>query len=44
MYADVDVKTAIAKGEVPGPAHASSYAREWTPTGMYPLLGYSWGV
>jgi imidazolonepropionase-like amidohydrolase len=41
MYADVDVKTAIANGEVPGP-HMQVATRAMTPTGMYPLLGYSW--
>ena len=41
MYADVDVKTAIANGEVPGPRMQVS-TRALTPTGMYPLLGYSW--
>ena len=41
MYADVDVKTAIANGEVPGPRMQVS-TRAMTPTGMYPLLGYSW--
>ena len=41
MYADVDVKTAILKGEVPGPRMQVS-TRAMTPTGMYPLLGYSW--
>jgi imidazolonepropionase-like amidohydrolase len=41
MYADVDVKTAINKGEVPGP-HMQVATRAMTPTGMYPLLGYSW--
>ena len=41
MYADVDVKTAIANGEVPGP-HMQVSTRAMTPTGMYPLLGYSW--
>jgi len=41
MYADVDIKTAIAKGEVPGPRMQVS-TRAMTPTGMYPLLGYSW--
>jgi len=41
MYADVDVKTAIAKGEVPGPRMQVA-TRAMTPTGMYPLLGYSW--
>ena len=41
MYADVDVKTAIANGEVPGPRMQVA-TRALTPTGMYPLLGYSW--
>jgi imidazolonepropionase-like amidohydrolase len=41
MYADVDVKTAIATGEVPGPRMQVA-TRAMTPTGMYPLLGYSW--
>ncbi len=41
MYADVDVKTAIARGEVPG-ARLQVSTRAMAPTGMYPLLGYSW--
>ena len=41
MYADVDVKTAVARGEVPGPRMQVA-TRAMTPTGMYPLLGYSW--
>src|SRR6266568_5339382 len=41
MFADVDVKTAIANGEVPGPRMQGA-TRAMTPTGMYPLLGYSW--
>src|SRR5437870_4488113 len=41
MYADVDLKTAIANGEVPGPRMQVA-TRAMTPTGMYPLLGYSW--
>jgi len=41
MYADVDVKMAIANGEVPGPRMQVA-TRALTPTGMYPLLGYSW--
>ena len=41
MYADVDVKRAIANGEVPGPRMQVA-TRAMTPTGMYPLLGYSW--
>jgi imidazolonepropionase-like amidohydrolase len=41
MYADVDIKTAIANGEVTGPRMQVA-TRAMTPTGMYPLLGYSW--
>ena len=41
MYADVDLKTAIANGEVPGPRMQVA-TRAMTPTGMYALLGYSW--
>src|SRR3989454_3727397 len=41
MYADVDVKKAIANDEVPGPRMQVA-TRAMTPTGMYPLLGYSW--
>ena len=41
MYADVDVKKAIGRGEVPGPRMQVS-TRAMTPTGMYPLLDYSW--
>jgi imidazolonepropionase-like amidohydrolase len=41
MYADVDVKTAIEKGEVAG-ARMFVATRALAPTGMYPLLGYSW--
>jgi imidazolonepropionase-like amidohydrolase len=41
MYADVDVKKAIANGEVPGPRMQVA-TRAMTPTGMYPLLDYSW--
>src|SRR5258708_941430 len=41
MYADVDVKKAINNGEVPGP-RMQVVTRAMTPTGMYPLLGYSW--
>src|SRR5271156_959180 len=41
MFADVDVKTAIASGEVPGPRMQVA-TRAMAPTGMYPLLGYSW--
>jgi imidazolonepropionase-like amidohydrolase len=41
MYADVDVKKAIANGEVPGPRMQVA-TRAMAPTGMYPILGYSW--
>src|SRR6202051_2939893 len=41
MYADVDIKTAINSGEVLGPRMQVA-TRAMTPTGMYPLLGYSW--
>ncbi|MFZ0952958.1 MAG: amidohydrolase family protein [Candidatus Sulfotelmatobacter sp.] len=41
MFADVDVKKAIADGEIPGP-HMQVATRAMAPTGMYPLLGYSW--
>ncbi len=41
MYADVDVKTAINRGEVPG-SRMFVATRAMAPTGMYPLLGYSW--
>jgi imidazolonepropionase-like amidohydrolase len=41
MYADVDLKSAIARGEVPGPRLQVS-TRAMAPTGMYPLQGYSW--
>jgi len=43
MYADVDVKQAIANGEIPGP-HMQVATRAMTPTGMYGLLGYSWEI
>lgn len=41
MYADVDVKTAINRGEIPGP-HMIVATRAMAPTGTYPLSGYSW--
>ena len=41
MYADVDVKTAINRGIVPGPRMWVA-TRALAPTGMYSLLGYSW--
>jgi imidazolonepropionase-like amidohydrolase len=41
MYADVDVKTAIDRGIIPGPRMLVA-TRALAPTGMYPLTGYSW--
>ncbi len=41
MYADVDVKTAVNRGIIPGP-RMWVVTRAMAPTGMYPLLGYSW--
>jgi imidazolonepropionase-like amidohydrolase len=41
MYADVDVKTAIARGVTEGPRMQVA-TRALAPTGMYPLHGYSW--
>jgi len=41
MYADVDLKTAIARGVIPGPRMFVA-TRAFSATGMYPLLGYSW--
>jgi imidazolonepropionase-like amidohydrolase len=41
MYADVDVKTAIERGIIPGPRMWVA-TRSLAPTGRYPLLGYSW--
>jgi imidazolonepropionase-like amidohydrolase len=41
MYTDVDVKTAIARGVIPGPRMFVA-TRAFAPTGTYPLLGYSW--
>jgi imidazolonepropionase-like amidohydrolase len=43
MYADVDVKQAIANGEIPGP-HMQVATRAMAPTGMYGPLGYSWEI
>jgi imidazolonepropionase-like amidohydrolase len=41
MYADVDVKMAIARGVILGPRMFVA-TRAFAPTGTYPLLGYSW--
>src|SRR5688500_1028826 len=43
MYADVDVKTAIDRGVIPGPRMFVA-TRALAPTGMYPLTGYSWEI
>jgi len=43
MYADVDLKQAIANGEIPGP-HMQVATRAMAPTGMYGPLGYSWEI
>ncbi len=43
MYADVDVKRAIANGVIPGPRMFVA-TRAFSATGMYPLLGYSWEI
>jgi imidazolonepropionase-like amidohydrolase len=41
MYADVDVKLAVNRGEVPGPRIFTS-TRAMAPTGMYPILTPNW--
>jgi imidazolonepropionase-like amidohydrolase len=41
MYADVDIKTAINKGIIPGPRMQVA-TRAMDVTGAYPLQGYSW--
>jgi imidazolonepropionase-like amidohydrolase len=41
MYADVDVKTAINRGVIPGPRLFVA-TRGMAPTGMYGLSGYAW--
>jgi imidazolonepropionase-like amidohydrolase len=41
MYADVDVKLAVNRGEVPGPRIFAS-TRAMAPTGMYPILSQNW--
>ena len=45
MYADVDVRNAIARGVVPGPRMQVA-TRAFAPTGMYPLLhaSYNWEI
>jgi imidazolonepropionase-like amidohydrolase len=41
MYADVDVKRAVNRGEVPGPRIFAS-TRAMAPTGMYPIVSANW--
>lgn len=43
MYADVDVKLAVNRGEVPGPRIFAS-TRAMAPTGMYPILSPNWDL
>ena len=41
MYADVDVKRAVERGEVPG-ARVFASSRAMAPTGMYPIVSDNW--
>jgi imidazolonepropionase-like amidohydrolase len=41
MYADVDVKLAVDRGEIPGPRIFAS-TRGMAPTGMYPIVAGNW--
>ena len=41
MFADVDVKLAVNRGEVPGPRIYAS-TRAMAPTGMYPIVSQNW--
>lgn len=43
MYADVDVKLAVSRGEVPG-ARIFASTRAMAPTGMYPIGGPNWEI
>src|SRR5260370_4333936 len=43
MYADVDVKLAIDRGEIPGPRVFAS-TRAMAPTGMYPIGTPNWEI
>ena len=43
MYADVDVKLAVNRGEVPG-ARIFASTRAMAPTGMYPIGGPNWEI
>src|SRR5438093_9914013 len=41
MFADVDIKRAVARGEVPG-ARVFASTRAMAPTGMYPIVSDNW--
>ena len=41
MYADVDVKRAVDRGEISGP-HIFASTRAMAPTGMYPIVSDNW--
>src|SRR5207249_11957627 len=41
MYADVDVKRAVNRGEIPG-ARIFASTRAMAPTGMYPIVSDNW--
>jgi imidazolonepropionase-like amidohydrolase len=41
MYADVDIRNAINRGEIPGP-HVFASTRAMAPTGMYPIVSGNW--
>ncbi len=43
MYADVDVKLAVNRGEIPGPRIFAS-TRAMAPTGMYPIQTPNWEI
>jgi imidazolonepropionase-like amidohydrolase len=43
MYADVDLRTAVNRGEVPGPRIFAS-TRAMAPTGMYPIISPNWDL
>ncbi len=41
MYADVDVKRAVDRGEIPGPRIFAA-TRAMAPTGLYPIVSDNW--
>src|SRR5207247_5828680 len=41
MYADVDIKRAVANAEIPGPRIFAA-TRAMAPTGMYPIVSANW--